>query len=199
MGDRVRSIGATADTGDAPEASRVDHRHDLKVTSDLAFNVQDTLGFSDGFNERLRNFSIAEPFFEPAFWLSSNGPRDFLAFFDAAALTSTVTKIRVNFGGQITKELTARANVHVYPLALTSQEVTTISVSTGTGATITLTVTVQFLQADDTVETTQSVLLPVETESPVGLGAIKDTVSLTQAAYDALATKTRGTLYLIQS
>lgn len=50
VGDRVLQVAATNDTGDADDASRVDHRHGLPLTvaGGLVFDVMDKLGINEG-------------------------------------------------------------------------------------------------------------------------------------------------------
>ena len=196
LGDRARSVGATSDNGDATTAARADHKHDLKITSDFEFSSDDILGLSDSFKTELSKFGYADPSFTPEYWLKTNTQRSFILRVDSSILTSTVTQIRVTFpaSSPVIKILAIRSkDVHVYPVALTNREVSMVSVPTT--ANQTLNVTIEYLQSDDTVETTQTIKMDIYDNPPEQ--DVHPEVFLTQAEYDALTTKDTNTYYNI--
>ena len=194
LGDRSRVVGAASDNGDADTASRSDHKHQLKISDDLSFTIDDILGLSDSFRTELSKFGYADPSFTPEYWLRTNGERSFILRVDSSILTTTVNRIRVTFPGTplVVKTLAIRSkDVHVYPVSLTSREVGTVSVPTT--ANQTLNVIIEYLQSDDTVETSQNIKMDIYDSPPDQ--DVHPEVFLTQAAYDALTTKDANTYY----
>ena len=194
LGDRSRVVGSVSDNGDADTASRSDHKHQLKISDDLSFTIDDILGLSDSFRTELSKFGYADPSFTPEYWLRTNGSRSFILRVDSSILTTTVNRIRVTFPGTplVVKTLAIRSkDVHVYPVALTSREVSTVSVPTT--ANQTLNVTIEYLQSDDTVETTQTIKMDIYDNPPDQ--DVHPEVYLTQAEYNALTTKDSNTYY----
>ena len=144
--------------------------------------------------DRLSKFGYADPSFTPEYWIRTNGERSFILRVDSSILTTTVNRIRVTFPGtpSVVKPLAIRSKeVHVYPVSLASREVSTVSVPTTTNQT--LNVTIEYLQSDDTVETTQNIKMDIYDSPPDQ--DVHPEVFLTQATYDALTTKDANTYY----
>ena len=136
------------------------------------------------------------PFFEPSWWVITDKPATLVIHVASSLLEDPVTKFKVTVMG-IEKTITEIDGADVYPIAFTEREASTISVRTGTNKTIT--VQVDYLESDDTVDSTQSAILRVVNEAPIGVGVIKDAIEITKTAYDALTTKLSGVLYLIKT
>ena len=196
LGDRSRDIAATSEVGDASLASRTDHTHGLNVVeNELAF-TGNNLGFASSFKTNLAKFGYDDPSFTPEYWLRTNTERSFILRVDSSVLTSTVTQIRVTFPAStpVAKTVAVRSkDVHVYPISLTSRDVGLVSVPTT--ANQTLNVTIDYLQSDNTVETTQTITMDIYDNPPEQ--DVHPEVFLTQAEYDALTTKDTNTYYNI--
>ena len=74
---------------------------------------------------------------------------------------------------------------------MTTRDVGMVSVPTTTNQT--LSVTIQYLQADDTVEATQTIKMDIYDSPPEQ--DVHPEITLTQAAYNALTTKDPNTYY----
>ena len=196
LGDRSRDIAASSEVGDASLASRTDHTHGLNVVeNELAFTGTN-LGFASSFKTNLAKFGYDDPSFTPEYWLRTNTERSFILRVDSSVLTSTVTQIRVTFpaSSPVAKTLAIRSkDVHVYPISLTSRDVGLVSVPTTSNQT--LNVTIDYLQSDNTVETTQTITMDIYDNPPEQ--DVHPEVFLTQAEYDALTTKDTNTYYNI--
>ena len=197
LGDRARSIGASPDNGDSNQAARADHKHDLKISSDFAFSSDDVLGLSDSFSDTISKLNAAPaPFFEPSWWVITDKAASIVIHVASSLLEDPVAKLKVTIMG-VEKTIAKVAGADVYPIAFSDREAATISVRTGTNKTIT--VQVDYLESDDTVDSTQSAILRVVNEAPIGIGVIKDAIEIEKADYDALSTPITNTLYLIKA
>ncbi len=113
--------------------------------------------------------AVADPVFDPAYWVKGGDARSIVVHLDPGALVAGVAKVRLSVAG-VTKNVAVVANQDVYAFAFTDADAGTITRSAGNAGRDTLAASVELLDASDAVVKRWVQVLRVLDEAPSGGG-----------------------------
>ena len=109
--------------------------------------------------------TLADPVFDPAYWLKTNDARTIIVHLDPTAITDAVAKIRLDMQG-VPVTVDKVANQDVYAFAFNAANSATISRAAGNAGSDTVRATVELLDSGDAVSRRWLSVLRVLDEAP---------------------------------